>query len=397
VDGAIGEIADMSGGNIGMAQPTGLAGRPDKIHALTSLRFFAALFVVLYHATAEFLPGIQNLHGLESFILLGFVSVSFFFLLSGYILGVVYLRREGPVAKGAFYKARFARVYPLFFLTLVLDTPNLFLARWTTYGLSSAVLKTAATFVGNTLMLQAWITNLRGIDNPNWSLSVETLFYLVFPLLGVALWKLRGPSLWVAAAVIYLGGQALVVAATSRIGVYAAEFPPLLHLSTFAIGILLARWQMLGRQSGGAQRPNARALWLASALAAVGFGIVVYWSPRIPSSSLCDGLLAPIFAVAIWAFSYSDWLPARLLSVPWLVVLGEASFGLYLIHIPVFHLFEHFGWQHIAALFPVYLALAISLSVVSFYFFETPMRLWIMKRAQVAHVKETVEMASDAQ
>jgi peptidoglycan/LPS O-acetylase OafA/YrhL len=384
-----------------MAQPTRLAGRPDKIHALTSLRFFAALFVVLYHSTAEFLPGIQNLHGLENFVLLGFVSVSFFFLLSGYILGVVYLRREGPVAKGAFYKARFARVYPLFFLTLVLDTPSLFLPRWTTYGLTSAVLKTAATFVGNTVMLQAWIPNLRGIDNPNWSLSVETLFYVVFPLLGVALWKLRGLSLWVAAAAIYLGGQALVVAAASRIGAYAAEFQPLLHLSTFAIGILLARWQTLGRQgrreSGGAQKPNEWALWLVSALAAVGFGIVVYWSPRIPSSSLCDGLLAPIFAAVIWAFSHSDWLPARLLNVPWLVVLGEASFGLYLIHVPVLHVFEHMGWQHIAALFPVYMALAIGLSVVSFYYFETPMRRWIMKRAQVVHGKETIEMASDAQ
>jgi peptidoglycan/LPS O-acetylase OafA/YrhL len=369
-----------------------------KIHALTSLRFFAALFVVLYHVTWEFLPGVQNEHVLAGLIRLGFISVSFFFLLSGYILGVVYLGREGPVMRGAFYQARFARVYPLFFLTLVLDTPNLFLARWTMYGLASAVLKTATTFAGNTMMLQAWILNLRGIDNPNWSLSVETLFYLVFPFLGVALWKLRGPSLWVAGAAIYLGGQALVLVVASRIGVYAAEFQPLLHLSTFAIGILLARWQMLDRrESGDLRGRKGWAPWLVSALAVVCFSAVVYWSPLIPNSSLCDGLLAPIFCGAIWAFSHSDWLPARLLSVPWLVVLGEASFGLYLIHIPVIHLFEHLGWQHIPVLFPVYLAFAIGLSVVSFYYFEIPMRSWIMKRSHVVRVKEAVEMASDGQ
>jgi peptidoglycan/LPS O-acetylase OafA/YrhL len=369
-----------------------------KIHALTSLRFFAALFVVLYHVIWEFLPGVQNEHVLAGLIRLGFISVSFFFLLSGYILGVVYLGREGPVVRGAFYKARFARVYPLFFLTLVLDTPNLFLARWTTYGLPSAVLKTAATFAGNTMMLQAWILNLRGIDNPNWSLSVETFFYLVFPIFGVALWKLRGPSLWVAGAAIYLGGQALVLVVASRIGVYAAEFQPLLHLSTFAIGILLARWQMLGRQeSGDLRRRRGWTPCLVSVLAVVCFSAVVYWSPLIPDSSLCDGLLAPIFCGVIWAFSHSDWLPARLLSLPWLVVLGEASFGLYLTHIPVIHLFEHLGWQRIPALFPVYLAFAIGLSIVSFYYFETPMRSWIMKRGQVVHVKEAVEMAPDGQ
>jgi peptidoglycan/LPS O-acetylase OafA/YrhL len=280
----------------------------------------------------------------------------------------------------------------------VLDTPNLFFARWTTYGLKSAVLKTAATFVGNTVMLQAWVKDLRGINNPNWSLSVETLFYLVFPLLGVALWKLRGLNLWAAAAAIYLGGQVLVVAVTSRIGVDAAEFQPLLHVSTFAIGILLARWQTLGLRKGGDLRKrNGWAPWLVLVLTVVCFGVVVYYAPLIPKSSLCDGLLAPIFAGAIWAFSHSEWLPARILNAPWLVVLGEASFGLYLIHLPVLHLFEHLRWQHIGVLFPVYLSLAIGLSVVSFYYFETPTRRWILKRGQVVHVKESVEMASDAQ
>jgi peptidoglycan/LPS O-acetylase OafA/YrhL len=159
----------------------------------------------------------------------------------------------------------------------------------------------------------------------------------------------------------------------------------------------VARWQALQQSAGGSARRSGLAPWIVSGLAAVCFCAVVYWSQRIPKSSLCDGLLAPIFAAAIWAFSHSEWWPARVLSARWLVVLGEASFGLYLFHIPLLHLFEFLGWHHTAALFPVYLGLAIGISVLSFFYFETPMRRWILKSGRTVHVKETMEMASDAQ
>jgi peptidoglycan/LPS O-acetylase OafA/YrhL len=370
--------------------------RPEKIHALTSLRFFAALFVVCYHVVWSYFPWITRQSTLGRTILMGYVSVSFFFLLSGYILGVVYLRRGGPVAVKDFYKARFARVYPLFLLTLVLDTPSLLMSRIATYGMNSAVLKTAATFLANLLMLHAWFPQLRGIDNPNWSLSVETLFYLTFPLIGVALWKLRGSRLWLWTALVYVGGQAVVAMFAHFFESQTRELLPALHLSTFALGILLARWQFLSREKRAAKTTSHVGPWLALAFAVVSFAAVVYWSPDGTTPFLCDGMLAPIFAAVIWAFSHSDWWPARLLSPQWLVVLGEASFGLYLFHIPVYHFFEWMGWIHITALFPVYLGSAIGLSLASFYWFETPARKWILRR-RPTHVKETVEAASDAQ
>jgi peptidoglycan/LPS O-acetylase OafA/YrhL len=69
----------------------------EKIHALTSLRFFAALYVVSYHTihASSFLPRISGTI-VDKVVSLGYVSVSFFFLLSGYILSMVYLRRGGP-------------------------------------------------------------------------------------------------------------------------------------------------------------------------------------------------------------------------------------------------------------------------------------------------------------
>ncbi len=374
--------------------PSGQLKRPEKIHALTSLRFFAALFVVLYHSIGSFVPGFKTRGLVGRFVDTGFVSVSFFFLLSGYILAMVYLRRGGPIQIGSFFRARFARVYPLFFLTLVLDTPNLFLSRLATYGMKSALLKSAVTFLANTVMLQAWVMPLRGIDNPNWSLAVETIFYLSFPILGVLLWKLDGVKLWVVAIGLYVGGQVVVLVATPHMQADLGKFLPLLHLTTFALGILLARWQTsLPAPAAGR---NLNIAWVSSAAAIAAFAAVVYWSPRIPIESLYDGLLAPIFMLLIWAFSHAEWLPARWLSAAWLVVLGEASFGLYLFHIPVLHLLERLHLDHGLAMLPVFLLLSIGISVLSFYFFETPLRKWILKKGK-GHVKETMEMASDAQ
>jgi peptidoglycan/LPS O-acetylase OafA/YrhL len=114
---------------------------PAKIHALTSLRFFAALYVVCFHAlsVASFLPSIRSESFLGRWLGLGYTSVSFFFLLSGYILGVVYLRRGSPVALGAFFRARFARIYPLLFLSLVVDIPYFFNQESHLRGLRAAI------------------------------------------------------------------------------------------------------------------------------------------------------------------------------------------------------------------------------------------------------------------
>jgi len=82
-----------------------------KVHPLTSIRFFAAFYVVLYHTRWGVTPG----SALDQSLSMGTASVSFFFLLSGYILALVYLRDGQPVPKRKFYVARFARIYPLYF------------------------------------------------------------------------------------------------------------------------------------------------------------------------------------------------------------------------------------------------------------------------------------------
>jgi peptidoglycan/LPS O-acetylase OafA/YrhL len=188
-----------------------------KIHPLTSVRFFAAFLVVFHHSVRTFLPifSSREAHGTPNdfagIVSLAFpVSVSFFFLLSGYVLSFVYLHDGQAFDKTSFFAARFARLYPLYFVTLALDTPELLAAEVQRYGMKIGLTKTAEIFAANVVMLQVWKpSRLLRINPSTWSLCGEAFFYVCFPMLGVLLWKLRGTRLWMTALALYVGGQAL--------------------------------------------------------------------------------------------------------------------------------------------------------------------------------------------
>ncbi|MBB5062428.1 acyltransferase [Granulicella mallensis] len=366
--------------------------RPDQIHALTSLRFFAALYVVFFH---EF-PGSQKI---PSFILhlisLGFISVSFFFLLSGYILAIVYLPRTKLETRN-FGVARFARIYPLLFVTLLADTPFLLHQRTALYGIKPAIVKTIGTLIGNMLLLQAWTAKLQyALNEPAWSLSVEAFFYASFPIIGKALWRLHGRSLWLTATAVYVFGQLAVWLLTVPMHMGELKFHPLLHLSTFALGILLARWQRDNNSRMAPAGPPTTLLYATLVLSIAAFFAIVQLGHRVPYTNLQHGLLAPLFAAVIWALSYPQFRVSQWLSQRWLVVLGESSFGLYLLHAVVLHWYVGTSEKMTGEQFAVYLFLCVGLSVLSFYYFETPVRRWLIS-AFKSRSRETLEAASDA-
>jgi peptidoglycan/LPS O-acetylase OafA/YrhL len=295
------------------------------IYPLTSVRFFAASLVLFHHSVRIFLPAFsaRGVHGVPNdvagIVSLAFpVSASFFFFLSGYVLSFVYLHNVQILDKSNFLAARFARLYPLYFVVLVLDTPELLVPEIQKYGMKIGLTKTAGIFAANVVMLQVWKgSRLLRINLSSWSLCVEAFFYLCFPLLGVLLWKLRGARLWMTALALYAGGQALVWAMRPHLSVSMALTVPPLHLSTFALGILLARWQTLQQQ----RKDKAQVrVWRVSTV------------------------LAPIFAGFVWALSVIPTPLSRWLCGGWLVALGNATYALYLIHLPILSVFRHFRW-----------------------------------------------------
>ncbi len=219
--------------------------RNKKSYPLTSVRFFAALLVVFHHSAPAFLSYFRGM-GMSAVpkdfagrILFSFTfSVSFFYLLSGYVLGMVYLREGKAVDRKRFFAARFARIYPLYFLMLLVDSPEVLLPEIHRFGFAVGLFKTAKILAGNALMLQAWVPErLLRINSPSWSLCGEAFFYLCFPVLGVVLWRLRGARLWMTAVALYVGGQVLVWAVRPHLSRQTGLYLPLLHLSTFALGI----------------------------------------------------------------------------------------------------------------------------------------------------------------
>jgi peptidoglycan/LPS O-acetylase OafA/YrhL len=370
---------------------------PQKISPLTSVRFFLASFVVFHHSVRTFFPAFsgrgaarvpEGFLGIVSFAFP--VAASFFYLLSGYVLSLVYLRDGEALNKRRFFAARFARLYPLYFVMLVAATPELLVGEVQRHGMKTGMIKTVEIFAANVAMTQVWYPRrLLRINPPSWSLCGEVFFYLCFPLLGTLLWKLRGARLWMTALTLYVGGQALVWGMRTQLSFGMAMVLPPFHLSTFALGILLARWQTLQQRQRG---KGPTRVWQANAVLGLSVGGVALSVSLVPWFRVVapynNGLLAPIFAGFIWALSAVSTPLSRWLCGRWPVALGNSSYALYLIHTPMLDLFRHCQWVTHAS-YLVYLALCIGLSVLSFDYFETPVRLWFMKRFDAHFIRNT--------
>lgn len=375
-----------------------VSAKSTKILPLTSMRFFAAFYVVVYHESdnVSWLRGGANMF--SRFCQLGYVSVSLFFFLSGFVLAIAYLGKDAVSARPSislrnFFVARFARIYPLLFACLLLDLPHFFYtARGTPRVHFEPLFKLLVVSFG---AMEAWFPNLMTLDSPSWSIAAEFFFYLLFPLLGSALWKLRAPAMALTAACLYIGGTVFVVY-LHALGVdrYASDYNPVTHLYGFLLGICLAKFYLFTNQH---DRWHRRILQLSPVMLLASIltylAIPVFAIP-VPETLLQHGILIPLYAVAMLALCSGHRIIERLLARHSLVILGEASFALYLIHMPLAHILrrpmERYGAIGILA----YLALAVGLSVLSFYRFETPSRRWIMNRFHARSRENAVVQAA---
>jgi peptidoglycan/LPS O-acetylase OafA/YrhL len=194
---------------------------------------------------------------------------------------------------------------------------------------------------------------------------------------------------------LYLGGNWIVqIAANMHTPSWWLRYFPLGHTYEFLLGICLAKlYVWIG---GDERRSQILSDWapllLATSVAA--FLAIPVFDIHYPPEQMQHGLLIPIFAIMMLAFASGNAWVSSVLSLRWLVVLGEASFALYLIHVPLYaavgrRMILRYG----AVGFVVYLAVTLSLSVASFYWLETPARRWILKRAQIRPKETTVTSA----
>ena len=352
-------------------------GYPADLRALTSLRAFLALGVVLFHYQLQWDPAL----GFSPIIERSRLAVDAFFMLSGFILAHVY----GPAFAAdtfsyrRFLVARLARLYPLHLavlgsvLTMVLGASFLGISfdpsTYTTEG-----------FFKTLFLVQAWFPSEIGFNwsGPSWSLSAEWFAYLLFPAYALLAVRMRQRR-WLLLALGVLGYVVIDAAYVSIFGKVlprAEDDMGILRIApAFLIGMALHalgnRWRW--------SRPVAIAAALFTTLILLG----------AMQLSLDDRIIVALSAPVILTWS----LLARAdcegpLAAPALVFAGEASFALYLVHMPVIVAFkgvvaELRGIDSAFRMTPIELTavfVATALIAAALHLFvEKPGRVWVRR------------------
>jgi peptidoglycan/LPS O-acetylase OafA/YrhL len=153
----------------------------------------------------------------------------------------------------------------------------------------------------------------------------------------------------------------------------AIEFTPILRLPEFMIGILLGRSFLLGDFS----RLNGS--WLASVSSVVLFSVLAF-CPSIPHPLVANGLLAPLFALLLIGLAKGRGPIAWFFSLPLIVVLGEASYSIYILQLPLALLIKAPPPYYSVRQLCIYCIALLLCSVLSWHFVETPLRGYIRRR-----------------
>lgn len=318
-----------------------------KINQLTSLRFFAALFVMFSHLS--FLTTTNNTLKPAANTLFheGFSGVSFFFTLSGFILCHTYGERlkQGVLERRKYFLLRLARIYPLHFLTAV---------PFAIISIYKMGVGTLHVIIPNILLLQSWIPNSKyyySLNDVSWSLSDELFFYICFMFLVLLSTKLLRNITILSAVVIVVGlcvcigyGNGYWGDGTNLKPVhYWSYISPLTRLVDFNIGILIYRQRSLATQERSAGTMTKHeivsvVLWGAAMTLAPYFNL-----PEILRSQV---LYMPITAYVIWSFSIGSGHLSKALNSSILILMGESSFALYMIHLKIIDFCFGFYGRH---------------------------------------------------
>jgi peptidoglycan/LPS O-acetylase OafA/YrhL len=318
-------------------------GRRAQLPALTGIRCFAALNLVFYHFSnpqwfGPFAPVINS----------GYVSVSFFLLLSGFILTYNYGERakQGKLGARTFWLLRFSRLYPVYIFTLLVSA-GMLVQEFHAQTRIDFVLGVILT----PLLLQGWHPILSTYWNtPAWTMSTEAFFYLLFPWLATVRLSTRWRHLVLLMLGLWLCGLVLPALYThfspdgdphpdrysNGIWLRALKFMPMQHVPSFLFGMVLASVNDL-------IPPESRKRLAMGIFGFVALYLVLYYGNRLPYVFLHDGLLMPIFAAITLCLAGLNPISRFFGYLPFIAV-GEASYCLYLLHFNLWNMLHDSHW-----------------------------------------------------
>ena len=310
----------------------------DRIESLTSLRFFACFFMVFYHAHAHFFGSSAELNH-DTFTPL----LAFFFALSGFVIAHNYSSLADVKSVLRFYIFRYSRMLPVHILTMCL-----FL--FTLSGIFNPKIAGYATFFSNLTMTHAWVPwseYFFSYNSPSWSNSTELFFYLCFPILLFAMRKrwwlpLLIGALSTVAMIIVCNVFKLPHISTNSPCVLGLVFVhPIGRIFEFALGMTVALFFREHLRPLSLSSPVATALefcglaWVLLAAfngEAVRYHLMPFLGDAGSMWVQSAGLPVVGCALLIGVLATEKGLIARILNWRLLIVAGEASFSMYMLH-----------------------------------------------------------------
>lgn len=346
-----------------------LAYRPD----VDGLRAVAVLPVVIFHAFPELIPG-------------GFVGVDIFFVISGYLITGILLRalNRDQFSLAGFYGRRIKRIFP----ALIAMMATVFVLGWLLLlpDEFEQLGKHVAAGAGFVLNLSLFVdTNLYfgAIEAPLvhlWSLGVEEQFYLVWPLLLWATWRLGRWQVALLAAISVVSFYLNV--ASVHEDPLQAFYLPSSRLWELSLGGLLAfavqnktahdghealpAWVPRSGLLGDNARANLGALLLLGSFA------FLHNKMEFPGWWALAPVLGSVLLISAGPDSF---ISRRVLSQRWMVFVGLISYPLYLWHWPLLSLAHTMDWREYTPTLRVGLiALSFVLAWLTYHYLERPLR-----------------------
>ena len=367
-----------------------------RLPAVTSLRFFAAFHVALFHMNE--MGALTGPLWLKDLARIGYVGVSFFFVLSGFILVYTYAGRE--INLRDFWQTRFARIYPAYLFSLLVSFPFFYYGSLKMhvpfFAFSEHHFALASVLV--LLLLQAWVPAAALAWNPvAWSLSVEAFFYLVFPfalvkyskLSRTMLWALI-PACWVAGLAVSGGYLLMRPAALGYVSsndwssaVQFVKFFPVVRLPEFLMGMACGYLFLRSQRNPKHGMPLV-------ALGIVGVAAATLAARFVPYLMVHTALSGPAFAALVYGIAlepkWVSWLNNRVL-----VLFGNASYSFYLLHsMTVWPFFHNTQTQQVRNQgfvgIGLWLVMMLAISCLVYRFIEEPARRKLRPHKKVIQV-----------
>lgn len=355
-----------------------------RLDQLTFTRFAIILLVLFYHGTAGFYISFVNSPAISALLRAAPTGVGYLYVLSGFVMSLVYFRPNEKFDIGGYWRARFIRIYPLYIIAFLLICY---------YYIDGVFAIKPQKILANIFVLQAWFPAWsQSFNYASWSLTVEFFFYTIFPFF--VLWAYRQSTrklvwtaviLWVFSQVIY--DILWIGYIPEHLGFIV--YSPIFHLNSFIMGVVGGIWYLReGRQQE--IKPVIILLVLGGSIflaASYTVASTVYY-PALPHDlQPMAGLLAPVLVLIIVSLAMDKSRLSNFLNRPVLVNLGEISYAVYILHVPIAWLYERAlegsSLANPRAVFEVtFLPLIISIGLVSHFYVDSPLRRWLRNTLQ---------------